>query len=359
MTANDFEIKILDLHWIKNQGDDPKDLCAHGHLYLKIGETVLSDKDTFDVTLSTTALYLMRSIQNDYAKSDHLSEIVSHCGHFIIAEEGKDQVQIQGCNGGTEVLTDKVINAADSLKAIVFTGIGYKGFIPNYEYVTEKGIAIANTPDGPTHAVAEWAVTVALAMNRNIFDIGRTGSNTFLTTKGVEGQRVGIIGLGRIGSEITRILKPFKPASISYYSRARHENVEKELGLTYSDLETCLKESDILFVCVCVSDDAGPNFIAEKELALLKDDALLVSFIHKGIINEAALLKELQKGKIRAAMDYPLDAKEANDLPLSRWYSGSGSNAFNTTPEIQLVSDMAVQSLLNLLETGIDENKVN
>ena len=259
--------------------------------------------------------------------------------------------------GGTEVLTDKVIDAADELKAIAFTGIGYKGFIPNYEYVTKKGIAIANTPDGPTHAVAEWAMTAALAMNRNIFDIGRTGTKKFLTTKGIEGQHVGIVGLGRIGAEITRMLKPFKPASISYYSKSRHESSEKELNITYIDLESLLQQSEIVFVCV--SDDAGQNFMTEKELGLLKDDALLVSFIHKGIINEAALLKELQSGRIRAAMDYPMDTKEANDLPLSRWYSGSGSNAFNTFLEIKLVSDMAVRSLLNLLEMGHDENRVN
>ncbi len=259
--------------------------------------------------------------------------------------------------GGTETLTDKIIDAADALKAIAFTGIGYKGFIPNYEYVTKKGIAIANTPDGPTHAVAEWAMTAALAMNRNIFDISRTGTKKFLTTKGIEGQRVGIIGLGRIGSEIARMLKPFKTASISYYSKNRHKSSEKELGIEYADIEDVLKESDIVFVCV--SNDAGQDFITEKELGLLKDDALLVSFIHKGIINESALLKELQGGRIRAVSDYPLDAKEANDLPLSRWYSGSGSNAFNTFLEIKLVSDMAVQSLLNLLETGTDTNKVN
>jgi phosphoglycerate dehydrogenase-like enzyme len=259
--------------------------------------------------------------------------------------------------GGTETLTDKIIDAADALKAIAFTGIGYKGFIPNYEYVTKKGIAIANTPDGPTHAVAEWAVATTLAMNRNLFEISRTGTKKFLTTKGIEGQHVGIIGLGRIGSEITRMLKPFKPNSISYYSKSRYENSEKELDITYADIESVLKQSDIVFVCV--SNDAGQNFITKKELALLKDDTLVVSFIHKGIINEAALLKELQSGRIRAVSDYPLDAKEANDLPLSRWYSGTGSNAFNTFFGIKLVSDMAVRSLLNLLETGTDENKVN
>ena len=194
--------------------------------------------------------------------------------------------------GGIEKVTNKIIDSADILKAIVFTGIGYKNFIPNYDYAIRKGITIANTPDGPTHAVAEWAVTSALVMNRNIFDLGRGGQKKFLTTPGIEGSKVGIIGLGRIGSEISRILAPFKPHSISYYSKTRHENSEKELGLLYADFETLLKESDIVFVCV--SDDAGKDFISKKELSLLKDNALVVSFMHEGIINENALLEELK-----------------------------------------------------------------
>ena len=259
--------------------------------------------------------------------------------------------------GGLERPSDKVIDAADMLKVIVFPGIGYKSFIPNYEYVTQKGIAIANTPDGPTHAVAEWAVTAALAMNRNVFDLGRAGDKKFLTTKGIEGQRVGIIGLGRIGAEISRMLQTFKPASVSYHSKTRHENAEDELGIRYVEFETLLKESDIIFVCV--SAEAGKDFISERELSLLKDDALLVSFMHKGVINEPALLNELQNARIRAISDYPMDAKEANELPMSGWYCGNGSNAFNTVSEIKLTSDMAVQALLNVLETGEDANKVN
>ena len=258
--------------------------------------------------------------------------------------------------GGIEKVTNKIIDSADILKAIVFTGIGYKNFIPNYDYAIRKGITIANTPDGPTHAVAEWAVTSALVMNRNIFDLGRGGQKKFLTTPGIEGSKVGIIGLGRIGSEISRILAPFKPHSISYYSKTRHENSEKELGLLYADFETLLKESDIVFVCV--SDDAGKDFISKKELSLLKDNALVVSFMHEGIINENALLEELKNKRIRAVSDNPIDAKEANDLPFSTWFSFNGSNAFNTFSGAKLTSDMAVQSLINLLEKGDDINKI-
>jgi len=259
--------------------------------------------------------------------------------------------------GGIEILTDKIIDSAPALKAVVFTGIGYKGFIPNYEYVTQKGIAIGNTPDGPTFAVAEWAVTMALAMNRNIFDLGRGGNKKFSTTKGIEGQRIGIIGLGRIGKEIIKMLQPFRSGPISYYSRHRHEGSESELGVTYSELNDVLSGNDIIFLCV--SNDAGGDFIDQKKLSLIHDNALLVSFVHKEAINTKALIDELVAQRIRFATDHVIEDTSLQDLPLSTYYCSNGSTAFNTEKEIKTVSDMATQTLLNLLETGKDENKVN
>lgn len=259
--------------------------------------------------------------------------------------------------GGIESVTRPIIEAADALKAIVFTGIGYKDFIPGWEYATEKGIAIANTPDGPTYAVAEWSITMVLAMNRGIFDLGRTGQKTFKTTKGLEGQRIGIIGFGRIGTQITKMLKGFKVSSISYNSRHRHESAEKELGVQYRELPELLRKSDVVFLCV--SKDAGEHFIDAKELALMPDDALLVTFMAPGIVNDAALLQELKKGRIRAVSDHPLEDPASKELPLSTWFCFNASNAFNTFPELKLTSDMATKSMINLLETGKDQYKVN
>ena len=259
--------------------------------------------------------------------------------------------------GGIEKVTDKIIGAGVDLKAIVFTGIAYKDFITGWEKATEKGVAIANTPDGPTYAVAEWAITMALAMNRNIFDLGRIGDKKFLTTPGIENQQIGIVGLGRIGSQIGEIIRVFRPASVSYWNRTRKLEKEKELSINYSELPDLLNGSDIVFVCL--SKDVGENFIGEKELKMMKNNALLLTFMHSKVIDEVALLHVLQEGRIRAVSDYPAKSSAFNDLPMSRWYSFNASNAFNTASEIKLVSDMATQSLLNLLETGEDNNKVN
>ena len=254
--------------------------------------------------------------------------------------------------GGVEHVTKEVIDAADELKVIAFTGIGYKDLIPVWEYASKKGIAITNAPDGLTHAVSEWAVGMALAMNRGFFELGRVGEKDFKTTKGIEGQNVGIIGFGRIGKHIAEMLVPFRPASISYASKHDHADIP----LPHKTLEHLLAESDILFLCV--SKDAGENFIGTHELSLMKDGALLVSFMHPGIVNEDALLKELESDRIRAVSDNPAKGEAFKNLPLGTWYSFNGSNAFNTVTELKLTSDMTTQSLLNVLETGRDTYKI-
>ena len=98
---NLFVVNILDLHWI-NGGDDPNDLCAHGHVYTKIGNQIISENETGDWTLSSTALNLLRSIRKDYEKDYYSNQLLLHCGHFFIADDSEETVLIQGCNIGID-----------------------------------------------------------------------------------------------------------------------------------------------------------------------------------------------------------------------------------------------------------------
>jgi phosphoglycerate dehydrogenase-like enzyme len=257
--------------------------------------------------------------------------------------------------GGIERVTEKVIDAADQLKAIAFTGIGYKTFIPAWEYATQKGIAISNTPSGPTQEVSEWAITACLMMNRNFLELGRAGKKQFEVTRGIEGQKVGIIGFGHTGQRIAEMLKVFRPASVSYYNRHRDEQKETELGVAYLPLNDLLAQSDIVFLCVA-GDAKG--FMGDKEFQAMKQDALFVSFMHPGVVDEYALLHALQQGRIRAISDYPMKETGFDELPLERWYCMNGTNTI-THAGAKLMSDMATQSLLNLLNTGDDQYRVN
>ncbi len=101
MQDKNFEIKLLDLHWI-NDVDDPRDLCAHGHVFVKIGEEIVSDKDSLDVTVSATALYLMRTLKDNYKKDDFASQLLPCCGHFFVPNDNNDFVNICGCLSGID-----------------------------------------------------------------------------------------------------------------------------------------------------------------------------------------------------------------------------------------------------------------
>lgn len=129
MTDNNFDIKILDLHWIKDV-DDPTDLCAHGHIYVKIGNEVIADKDSLDVTVSSTALYLMRTLKEDYKKDDYASQLLPCCGHFFMADEENDNVAIMGCPNGI----DWTITHTDEGKIKHITDSGQVATVNKEEY---------------------------------------------------------------------------------------------------------------------------------------------------------------------------------------------------------------------------------
>ncbi len=241
--------------------------------------------------------------------------------------------------GGIEDVTSKVIDAADKLKVIAFTGIDARDFISGWDSAMKKGIKVTDTPDGPTHAVAEWAVTMALAMNRNIFDLGRVGKKVFDTTRGLESQTVGLIGYGRTGKHIAEMVKPFRPNKILYFSRSTKN----------TELNELLEKSDVVFLCL--NKHTALNFMNKELLSKMKKDSLLVSFMHPGVIEAEALYEELKSGRIRCVSDYAMD-KRFDELPFTTWYCFNGSNAFNTTTEIKLVSDQATKSIINILKSS-------
>jgi hypothetical protein len=133
MTENNFDIKLLDFHWIKDI-DDPTDLCAHGHFFVKIGNEIVADKDSLDVTVSVTALYLMRTVNEDYKKDDYASQLLPCCGHFLIADDENDFVNICGCPSGidwTIIHTDdnKIKHVTDSGQEATIEKDAYKKIV--------------------------------------------------------------------------------------------------------------------------------------------------------------------------------------------------------------------------------------
>ncbi len=257
--------------------------------------------------------------------------------------------------GGIESVTDKVIEAGTELKAVVFTGSDWRHFIPGNEIATAKGIAIANAPGANSYAVAEYALTLMLSMMRNIFVLGKTGDKKFLTAKSIKESTIGIIGAGHIGSVIASMLKGLGAKEILYTSHHRNEAMEKETGAKFVEMNELLGQSDA--ITIHVPKSAGCMLGAEK-LKKIKTGAVIVNCAFLGAIDKDALYNELQAGRLRAAQDDPMDER-FNALSLAVWFNSNSQTAFNTSEANQKASDMATKSILNLLETGKDENRVN
>ena len=255
--------------------------------------------------------------------------------------------------GGLEKVTKEILESSPDLKAISFTGTGWKGFIPGWEYATEKGIAISNAPAANAAEVAEWATASMMAMQRNLFELGPKGNKSFTTVKSLMQLEVGVVGLGNIGREFAERAKGLKARKVSYWSRTKKTDDFDY----YDNVDELLRNADVIFLAL--GDDAGQDFISAERISMIKKDALVVSILHKGIFNEDALYSRLTTGELRAAFDIVSDIERFRSLPSSLWYGSNDVSAYNAESTFQKASDMATASIINLLETGDDKNKVN
>ena len=106
-----------------------------------------------------------------------------------------------------------------------------------------------------------------------------------------------MLGLGAIGSEMAKLAVGFG-ARVLYNKRSRlSEEDERELGVEYRSFKDLLKESDVLSVHVPLSDETR-HMIGEKEVASMKDSAIIINTSRKDVVDEEALSEALHEGKL-------------------------------------------------------------
>lgn len=245
--------------------------------------------------------------------------------------------------GGIEEVTSRVVESADSLEAIIFSGVDYSKFITGSEIAESKGIKLLNAPSANSSGVAEFAIGVALNMQRQLFSIGRTGTSKNITTRSIEVSTVGVIGVGNIGQKIINAITAFSPKEILYYNRS-----SKDVPAKTASLEDLVMESDVLFLTLPMS--AGTVF-NDALISKIKTDALLVSISPNNLIDYQALLFRLQKGEVRAAVDWPSPSPDFDELPLDVWFSVNSHSAYNTKSAITNVDDSVVATAIDLLKS--------
>ncbi|HIE23824.1 MAG TPA: D-glycerate dehydrogenase, partial [Candidatus Korarchaeota archaeon] len=152
----------------------------------------------------------------------------------------------------TDPIDAEVMDSAPKLRIISQYAVGYDNIDVNA--ATKRGIYVTNTPGVLTETVADFTMALMMAIARRVVEADKyirqgkwkVGWHPlyFLGTD-LYGATLGIVGLGRIGSAVARRAKGFD-MKILYYDVVRREDLEKELGAKFVDLDTLLKESDFV-----------------------------------------------------------------------------------------------------------------
>ena len=140
-----------------------------------------------------------------------------------------------------------------------------------------------------------------------------------------EGKTLGVLGMGRIGVEVAKRAQGFD-VDVVYHDVYRREDLEESLGMRYVGLDELLKESDIVTLHVPLIPSTR-HLIGAKEFELMKESAIIVNTARGPVINQAALVEALKKGKIGGAA---LDVFEEEPLPAGDELAGLGKTVLTS-----------------------------
>lgn len=198
-----------------------------------------------------------------------------------------------------------VLKEAKQLKMVQRTGVGLDHI--DLAYLKEKQIPLYVNQGVNALSVAEHTLLLMLAVlkrlpyiDRFVKNGGWDKQNNGIQNHELSGKTIGIIGAGHIGRNVVQLLSGFNVNLLYYDAYRLNTELEQKLNMHYVDLDTLLKESDVVSLH-CPLLDTTRHMINEETLQKMKSSAILVNTSRGPLIDEAALIEALQKGTIKAA----------------------------------------------------------
>ncbi len=240
------------------------------------------------------------------------------------------------------------------LKMIAVAATGYN--VVDIAACGEHGVAVANIRNYAVHTVPEHVFALILALKRNLLayhaDIQRGrwqmhDQFCFFDHRigDLHGSTLGIIGAGTLGRETARIAQAFR-MRVLYAESLRGASADGDR----IPLDRLLAESDIVSLH-CPLTDATRNLLGERELRLMRSNALLINTARGGLVDEAALARALKEGWIAGAgFDVLTQEPPKTGNPLLEIRTPN----FILTPHIAWASDEAMQILADQLIANIE-----
>jgi len=266
------------------------------------------------------------------------------------------------CRSGVKI-TAESLEGNKTLKAIVRAGVGTDNI--DKPASTRLGIVVMNTPAGNTVSTAEHAMALLLGLSRNVapamesLKAGRWDRKKFQGSQ-VSGKTLGVIGLGRIGQEVSARARAFGMKVIGYDPFLTSERATG-LGITKVDeVKDMLPDVDYLTVHTPLTPETT-NLISHDEVKIIKKGARLINCARGGIYDNEALVAGLESGQLGGvALDVYPD-EPCTDNPLFQMDNVLCTPHLGaSTDEAQVeVAIEAVDLLINYLSTGEIRSAVN
>jgi D-3-phosphoglycerate dehydrogenase len=223
--------------------------------------------------------------------------------------------------GAGAQITAAMMPGLRRIKAIVFTGVGVDR--ADIEAATAAGIPVVNVPDVWVNEVADHAMLLLLAMIRKLIHSSQTVArggwgevyNGLAPVPRIQGKTLGLIAFGKIARLVARRAQAFGLHVVAYDPYVSAE-VIAEHGVESRSLEDLLRESDFVSAHA-PHNKSSHHLMSDTQFALMKPSAIFVNTGRGKVVDEAALFRALQQGKIAAAgLDVLEEEPAAKDNPL-------------------------------------------
>lgn len=300
-------------------------------------------------------------VDHVYLDEQHISRLRGVGEVEVFSEPPSSEEELLWRIGGADVvivgwsqLTKEIIDSAPNLKMISIwaTSCHYA----DLKAARGRGIVVTHVPAYSTEAVAEHAFALLLASVRKLLPADkhvREGKFDWRPFAGMElaEKTLGIIGTGAIGFRVGEIAKAFKMQLLGF-DKVRNMKRAEEIGLRYVDLQTLLRESDVISLHVTLTPETE-RLLGRREIDMMKKGAVLINTSQGKVVDQQALVEALRSHKLSyAGLDVFADEPPGQHDPLLGLDNTvlSPHIGFHTAEAVKRCTDICIDNVVKFIE---------
>ncbi|RLI16403.1 glycerate dehydrogenase [Candidatus Bathyarchaeota archaeon] len=300
-------------------------------------------------------------VDHVYLEEEHIEKLRSIGDVEIFKDMPKNSEELKRRIGDADIaivgwshLTEEILKAVEKLKMVSIwaTTCHYV----DLKTARERKIVVTHVPGYATEAVAEHVFALLLAAARKLLLADkhvRRGEFDWRPFRGLElaGRTIGVIGTGAIGCRVAEIAKAFKMRILAFDKYPNFERAE-EIGMKYVDLQTLLRESDVITLHVPLTPETE-GLIGKSDIDLMKEGCVLINTSQGKVIDEKALIEALKSRKIAyAGLDVFEEEPPPKDNPLFKLENTvlSPHIGFHTLEAAKRCTEICIDNIVKFIE---------